>query len=171
MKLILKILIGLLLITSTLWVFWRIDKITDIAHLEKNVRFPYNKAEVSYPENYDSLVFIELNNETPYDFIKTITTRSEVRSLSFPYFAKTLNYDETQELLSIIYDSSSYQWGELGTPEYNRIIYFFGEEGNDTTGYTIIDNIGEIENYPYRSLMKWGALSEKGKTRLFNAID
>lgn len=171
MKLILKISIGLIFIASIIWIVWRMSRKPDISNLEKHVAFPYEKAETSYPENYDSLVLLEKNSERSHDCIKEIAWFSDIQSLKFPYFSKQLDLRQTHVILNILYDSSSYIWGEFGTPDYDILITYYDLKEFDTCGYTLIDKAGEVKNYPYRSLMKWGALSEKGKTRLFNAID
>jgi hypothetical protein len=77
-------------------------------------------------------------------------------------FDKTLDKAESKNLLSILLDSTNYNAGEWGTPNFTKSFYFIDSEGI-ALGKTVFDEIGQTRTWPSTELQtKLGALSEKG---------
>ena len=135
---------------------------------EKEIDKRFPSAEVSYPENYDSLCMQEtLNNIT----FPRITPSYAV--LHFNKFYKKsairLTMEQMNNIISILNDTANYEWGELGTPFFDRIITFHDDKGN-CIGITKIDSYRKTyQTYstPYNAKMKWGAMKTEN---LYNVI-
>ncbi|MBL6446381.1 hypothetical protein JMN32_08685 [Fulvivirga sp. 29W222] len=63
------------------------------------------------------------------------------------------------KLLKFLNDSTSYRWGELGTPEIHYYLTYFDQEDN-CIGLTTIDLEGMAYSYPMIARMKWGMLKD-----------
>lgn len=126
------------------------------------------ESEVSYRDNYDQLVQAdeEQGIEFPLEKVKYATVVAEC----FPFTSNRLDSTQTQLILEILNDTSSYRWGEFGTPFYDRTIFYF-DSSDKLIGYTMIDMMGEIESYPYCSLMKWGMMTDKSFSRLIRLMN
>ncbi|GAA0892747.1 hypothetical protein GCM10009122_24260 [Fulvivirga kasyanovii] len=73
--------------------------------------------------------------------------------------SETIDGEELSELLKFLNDSTSYQWGELGTPEIHYYLTYF-DQGDNCIGLTTIDMEGMAYSYPMIARMKWGKLKE-----------
>lgn len=116
-------------------------------------------SETSYPENYDSLIVVDSINGN--DYLLGLASYSKIISNEFPYKRRRIDSATTNKFLTILNDSSTYRWGELGTPYHQNILVFYDSK-DKIVGYTNIDYGGELDSYPYRSIMKWGLLTKKG---------
>lgn len=96
-------------------------------------------------------------------------TESEIYNNVFPYTKHKFDFIQTERLLKILNDTTSYAWGEIGTPYYDKTIIFYDNNG-DTVGYTVISFDGQVDIFPDRALTKWGLLSNKGYKDLMVAI-
>lgn len=157
-----KLISGLLMVLIVIWLTWTF--MTSPYSIRKEVeKFEVLESEVSDRDNYDRLV--RLDKEQGHDFLTDKVKYAKVVNESFPFSSKRLDTVQSRLILEVLNDSSSYTWGEFGTPTYDQTIFYF-DSTDKIVGYTIIDNMGEIENYPYRSLMKWGMMTDKGYGRL-----
>jgi hypothetical protein len=139
----------------------------DLNRIEEQTKKLYNKSDVAYRNNYEELVNSDKNKNNT--FLTEEAIYAKVYENSFPYSIKKLDKDPTKRIIEILNDTSSYEWGEFGTPEYDKVIIYYGKTA-DPIGYTLVDPSGEVENYPYRSLMKWGMLTNKGFSKLSNEL-
>ena len=91
--------------------------------IENNLKNKYYANIIPDKTNYDSLVKIEIKDK------KTILLNearsSEMHNNSFPFSTHKFEFNETERILKIINDSASFDWGEIGTPYYDKIIVFF----------------------------------------------
>ncbi|RDK85506.1 hypothetical protein [Marinirhabdus gelatinilytica] len=76
-----------------------------------------------------------------------------------PKNQRDLNKTVTREVLKILNDSSSYRWGELGTPEVHYFITFY-DKNDKCIGVTTIDVEGMAYSFPAIAKMKWGMLKK-----------
>ena len=127
----------------------------------------YTESETSYRKNYNDLVTKDLINGQ--SFLKDEAHSAVVFSNNFPYSRTTINPGLTQQIIQFLNDSATYRWGEFGTPEYSQIIIFYNENSTPI-GYSKINPMGEVDSYPYRSLMKWGMVSTNRFKQLKNLI-
>ncbi|KOS06178.1 hypothetical protein AM493_09145 [Flavobacterium akiainvivens] len=82
------------------------------------------------------------------------------------YFSpgKRLAATQMEELLTLLNDSASYDWGELGTPEVHY--YFtFHDNADKCIGVTTIDLLGQTYSYPPTAHMKWGLLNKMDRVK------
>jgi len=114
---------------------------------------------ISIPKNYNELVLKDKENEM--SFLLNKTNYSELIKREFPYNKRRLNNKTTNDILKILNDTSSYIWGELGTPYYDYCIKYYNSE-DEVIGISKVDLGGAVISHPYRNLMKWGTLSIKG---------
>jgi len=126
------------------------------------------ESDVSYRDSYDQLV--RLDKEQGNDFLIGKVKYAKVVNESFPFTARRLDPKQTSLIIEVLNDTSSYRWGEFGTPTYDQTIFYY-DSTDQVIGYTIIDMMGEIQNYPYRSLMKWGMMTDKGFSRLIRLMN
>ncbi len=135
--------------------------------IENNLKNKYYANIIPDKTNYDSLVKIEIKDK------KTILLNearsSEMHNNSFPFSTHKFEFNETERILKIINDSASFDWGEIGTPYYDKIIVFFDKNKNEI-GYVNISLDGEIDVFPNLAHTKWGLLSDKGFRKLVIAI-
>lgn len=81
-----------------------------------------------------------------------------------------LSENQLQSLLTMLNDSASYAWGELGTPEVHCYFTFYGTNGK-CNGITTVDFDGMLYSYPSLYRMKWGAFRDMEKMhRIIDAI-
>lgn len=157
---------GLLTVMIVIWLTWTFMRSPYSTRIEVE-KIEVLESEVSYRDNYDQLV--RLDKEQGNDFLISEVKYAKVVNESFPFSSRQLDTVQTRLIVEILNDTSSYRWGEFGTPTYDQTIFYY--DSTDTIiGYSIIDNMGEIQNYPYRSLMKWGMMSDKGFNRLIKTI-
>lgn len=65
---------------------------------------------------------------------------------------------------TLLNDSASYDWGELGTPEVHY--YFtFHDKADKCIGVTTIDLLGQAYSCPPTARMKWGYLNKMGRVK------
>ncbi|MEM6687622.1 MAG: hypothetical protein AAF617_17725, partial [Bacteroidota bacterium] len=101
--------------------------------------------ETPWPKAYDSLCKIEDEKGIYFP-----TKKVEYAHLTKNNFWKTterLKTDELKTLLTILNDSASYDWGELGTPEIHYYITFYDQNDN-CIALTTIDLEGMAYSHP-----------------------
>jgi hypothetical protein len=164
LKYVLGILTGIALIT----VAWILDKRPNTEKIEEQTFDWYGESSFPNPDNYDSLVQVdEQHNKT---FLRNVAISSELINNQFPYSTIKFDTRETLRVLKILNDSSSYQWGELGTPYHDKTLIYYDKMHN-SIGFTLIDYGGEVDNYPFLPLMKWGAMTQNGFNQLLSELN
>jgi hypothetical protein len=118
-------------------------------------------------ENYDSLVRVDV--EKGNTFLTNSVYSSILYDSEFPYPETQLDFIVTTKIIKILNDSSSYQWGEVGTPEYPRVLIYLNRK-EQKLGYTLLEKDGEADSFPYLSFMKWGALTQHSKKEIHKLI-
>jgi len=166
MKVILYIL-GVMVILIGIGITWILVTRPDLDEIRARAEERYTVSEISYPENYSELVRKEMAEGE--SFLLNDTVHSIVYERNFPFSKRKLDTEKTIALLKILSDSTSYRWGEFGTPDYDLVVVYY-EKNGDEVGYTLIDPVGEVENCPYRSVMKWGVLTDEGYTKLMMGL-
>ena len=162
-----KLTFGLLTISLVMWLIWTFT--TNLYSTRREVeKMDLTESEVSYRDNYDQ--FVRLDKEQGNEFLTAKVKYAKVVNESFPFTSRRLDSKQTRLIIEVLNDTSSYRWGEFGTPTYDQTIFYF-DSTDQIIGYTIIDMMGEIENYPYRSLMKWGMMTDKGFSRLIKLMN
>lgn len=68
-------------------------------------------------------------------------------------------------MLMILNDSSSYRWGELGTPHFDRSVYFYDKK-DEIVGFTKLSYEGQTYSYPYTRCMKYGMLNNDAQVAM-----
>ncbi|MEM6718225.1 MAG: hypothetical protein AAF611_02820 [Bacteroidota bacterium] len=114
-------------------------------------------ADTPLPPQYDSLCKVE--DEKGISFPTKKVQYATLTKNNLWKTAKRLETDELKTLLTLLNDSASYDWGELGTPEINYYFTFYDENGN-RVGLTTIDLEGMAYSYPMIAKMKWGQLKD-----------
>jgi hypothetical protein len=83
---------------------------------------------------------------------------------------KTLDKKESKNLLSILLDSTNYNSGELGTPDFTKSIYFVDDNGI-ALGKTVFDPIGQTITWPSTETQtKLGVLNDQGLKKVIAII-
>jgi len=134
---------------------------SELKHLEtiknnvakNNVLIPLT----SSPENYDSLCNIE-NRKGIYFPNKNVSCAKLTKNDFWKETTK-ISGEKLEVLLTLLNDSSSYDWGELGTPEIHYYITFFDQK-DKCIGLTTIDLEGMAYSYPCTAHMKWGMIKK-----------
>ncbi|MBK6348178.1 MAG: hypothetical protein IPF68_19995 [Bacteroidales bacterium] len=114
-------------------------------------------AETPMIKEYDSLCKTE--DEKGIFFPNKRVTYAKLTQNDFWKKSEILKGHELTELLEFLNDSSSYQWGELGTPEIHYYLTYF-DQNDHCIGLTTIDLEGMAYSYPMTARMKWGMLKE-----------
>ena len=157
-----KLIFGLLTVSIVVWLVWTFVTNPFLTRQEFKAS-NLKESEVSYRENYNQLVL--LDKEQGNSFLTDKVKYAKVVNESFPYTSRRIDAVQTRLIVEALNDTSSYRWGEFGTPTYGQTIFYY-DSTDKIIGYTNIDMMGEIQNYPYRSLMKWGMMTDKGFSRL-----
>ncbi len=158
---------GLLTVLLVTWLGWTF--LTNPFSTRKEVeKIGSIESEVSDRDNYEQLV--QLEKEKGNDFLTGEVKYAKVVSEAFPFSSRRFDEKQTSLIIEVLNDTSSYRWGEFGTPTYDQTIFYY-DSTDQVIGYTIIDMMGEIENYPFRSLMKWGMMTDKGFSRLIKLMN
>ena len=139
-----------------------------IDRYEREINKRFVNAEISFPENYDSLCINEAQKNITFPRIAP-----SYAVLHFDKFYKPnirLTLEQMNNIIAILNDTASYEWGECGTPENQRIITFHDNKG-DCIGITKIDFVGQTYSIPYNAKMKWGAMKTNDLYELIKKIE
>tara|TARA_R110002049_G_scaffold58910_5_gene159761 strand:- start:1511 stop:2026 length:516 start_codon:yes stop_codon:yes gene_type:complete len=162
-----KHILGLLSVLLVIWLGWTL--LTNPFSTRKEVeKIGTIESEVSDRYNYDQLV--QIDKKQGNDFLTSKVKYAKVVNEAFPFSSRRFDEKQASLILEVLSDTSSYRWGEFGTPTYDQTVFYY-DSTDQVIGYTIIDMMGEIENYPYRSLMKWGMMTDKGFGRLVKLMN
>lgn len=134
--------------------------------IKNNLINKYSESVTPDKKNFDSLVKIEFKQNQ--SILLNETKTAKIYDNLFPLFYNKFELNETEKILKIICDSTNYQWGELGTPFYDKMIILFDENENEI-GYIDISLDGQIDMFPNLAITKWGLLSNKGFKELIIA--
>jgi hypothetical protein len=84
-------------------------------------------------------------------------------------FDKKFDKKETESILKILNDSSSYEWGEIGTPFFNCHLTFHSNNGQ-IVGLTELSAEGQTYSYPSLYRMKWGFIKNQKYDELYEIL-
>jgi hypothetical protein len=158
---------GLLVLGVTCWLIYVYLTRPNTRKIEESLSDNVTGNETPTRDSYDSLIRVDIaNNKT---FLLDKAAYSEIWNNQFPFSKTKFNFDQTERILKILNDSSTYMWGEIGTPYFDKTIIFYGEK-TDVIGYTIVSFDGQTRSFPDVALTKWGALSPEGFKDLVTAI-
>ncbi|UOQ74503.1 hypothetical protein [Hymenobacter cellulosilyticus] len=76
---------------------------------------------------------------------------------------------QLQQLLRVLNDSASYQWGEIGTPYFDRVITFHSAAGA-CIGVTELSYDSQTYSTPRLARMKWGELQEQALQQILQTL-
>ena len=161
-----KKIYGTLLLGLIVWIGFKYIERPNLDEIEEQTK--EIESETSFRNNYQQLVSIDRTNGS--SFMKSNYAHAKMFDNNFPFSSTHLSYQTASRIVSLLNDTTSYRWGEFGTPEYEKTIVFYDKQ-DEPIGYTLIDANGEVENYPYRSLMKWGMLTSDGFKSLMNELN
>ncbi|GAA4245885.1 hypothetical protein [Winogradskyella damuponensis] len=113
--------------------------------------------ETPLHETYDSLCRIE--NENGIYFPNKSVKYAKLTKNGIWKTSELIKGKELKELLEFLNDSTSYRWGELGTPETHYFLTYY-DQSDLCIGMTTIDLEGMAYSYPSTARMKWGMLKE-----------
>lgn len=166
MKIVLKSV--LVCFTSVLiWFSYKFISFPNTGKIEQKISQSYPPSNTPTKGNYASLVKVDQKEKKV--ILLGLAQSATMYNRSFPYATHTFNKWETERILHIINDSSSFVWGEIGTPYFDKTIIFYDKNQNEI-GYLDFSFDGEIEIFPNLALTKWGLLSDKGFKDLVIAI-
>lgn len=167
MKKPIKILIFLFLSIIFLWGIYTFFTFPNMEKIQDKLQNKYSVNITPDKSNYDSLVKNDTKNNRT--FLKGNAKSSKIFNNSFPFLTHKFEKNQTERIIKILNDSTNYDWGEIGTPYFDKIIVFYDEDENEI-GYVDISLDGEIDIFPNIALVKWGLLSDKGYKELVTAI-
>lgn len=128
-------------------------------------QFPYN--ETSSPETYLRQTATEYKQGVQFPLEPVASAKIHYPALT--KFSKELDSSQIKAILSILNDSASYVWGEIGTPFFDCYFTFYNKEG-DCIGLTDVSFDGQTYSTPQLARMKWGLLSAVAETKLKETI-
>ncbi len=166
MKTTSKIIISILSIT----IIWRIYIYFTFPNMDKikdNLKTTYSENITPDKLNYENLVKNDLKENRTILIGKAKS--SKIFNHSFPFSTHKFELNETEKILKILNDSTNYDWGEIGTAYYDKILVFYDENQNEI-GYVNLSLDGEIDIFPNLPITKWGLLSKKGFRELIIAV-
>jgi len=166
MKKLLKISF-LILSTLIIWGTYIYVTFPNKEKIQNNNKNKYSINITPDINNYDSLVKIDIKKKRT--ILLGEAKSAEMHNNSFPFLTHKFELNETQRILKIINDSTNFDWGEFGTPYYDKIIVFFDKNKNEI-GYVNVSLDGQIDVFPNLTHTKWGLLSDKGFKELVIAI-
>ena len=140
------------------------NKIEDLLN-SKRVK---NLNQENWKETYSTDVKFDIQTQKDFSSEKVVKTKL-YSGILIP--CKEINKAKSQMLIEVLNDSSSYIWGEIGTPEFDKFLIFL-DENDSIIGLTKID-IDKIQTHsePMTRTMKWGFLSEKGKDKFYKILN
>jgi hypothetical protein len=157
----------LILSILMIWSTYIYINFPDKEKIKSNFKDRYFKYITPDINNYDSLVKIDIKEKRTILLGKAKS--AVMHNNSFPFSTHKFELNETVRILKIINDSTNFDWGEIGTPYYDKIIVFFDKNENEI-GYINVSLDGEIDVFPNLAHTKWGLLSDKGFRELVIAI-
>lgn len=136
----------------------QILKIQDCLNCRDDIEESYPYKVVSMPDTYELDCTKEYKQRISFPMVEP--AYAVLHFDAFFAFPKRLTPANMQTILSVLNDSSSYEWGEFGTTYYDRFITFHDSTGR-YIGITNIDFGGQANSYPHLARMKWGMLTDE----------
>ena len=116
-----------------------------------NKKFDYNV--YSEPKTYSQDYKIEFEKGINFPLEKP--EYIIVKSNELWKFDKKIAKNEMNEILKILNDSTNYQWGEIGTPYFDKYLLFYNAK-DECVGVTEVSYDGQTYSTPNLIRMKWG---------------
>ncbi|WP_312822919.1 hypothetical protein [Epilithonimonas sp.] len=123
--------------------------------------------QVNWKDTYDKDVQFDLKNELNFSINNTVEAKLYSNPLLPPKIFETT---QAKQLVKILNDSASYDWGET-TVEYKRNLIFI--DGSDKIiGLSKLDVENQfVSTIPFKRTMKWGKLSKKGNLEFYKILN
>lgn len=163
-----NVLLGTI-ITISILVFIKIITYPNFKKLKDklNIESKYPN-EVDWKITYSSDVKYEKMNGIY--FAKGLAKKARIYS-GILNLSREINEADTKRLVEILNDSTSYDWGEIGTFELDKSIIFYDKDEKEV-GVTQFDvSHRQTYSFPFLRTMKWGFLSYKGRDEIYEIID
>ena len=162
--LLLILILFISLITLKLFFYPDFDKIkNELASKE----YVY-KTKENWKITYKTDVEFDRHNKVVFPLTKVAKVKLYTGYFNF---SKELNSNDSKEVVKILNDSSSYEWGESGTFEPNRHLIFYDSNEN-IIGITQIDwAMRQTYSAPMNRTMKWGFLTYNGRDKFFEILE
>lgn len=150
-----------------IWIIYVFATFPNMDRILKKLKSDFSENITPDKANYDVLVKNDIKNNRTILIGKAKS--SKMYNNSFPFFNHSFELNETERIIKVLNDSANFDWGEIGTPYYDKIIVFYDQNKNEI-GYVNISFDGEIDVFPNVAHTKWGLLSDKGFKELVKAI-
>ncbi|WP_420572962.1 hypothetical protein [Kordia sp.] len=163
-----KIVLTSIFILFILAIF-RIVTYPNFKKLKTDLNVVYNyPTERDWKLTYDSDV--EFEKQSGINFINEIAQHAEIYSGYFS-LSKKINKKDTEKLVKILNDSTSYVWGKIETFKPNQSIIFY-DQNDKVIGITELDCAKrQTHSSPMTRTMKWGFLSYAGRDSIYEIIE
>ncbi len=127
--------------------------------LDTSLFFPINNYKKVIGYTFNKGIF-EIGNQSQSVLNKDSFLEKNIQNNSI-----ILNDGQISELLSILNDTSTYEWFESCIVPHQ--VFVFYDECDSIIGFVEIDlNCHELNAHPFVPIMKWGGLSNLGNTQL-----
>lgn len=136
-----------ILLIKELYFYPNLNKYTSV--IDKN----FNYDEYSDPKTFTTDVKNEIDKgvKFPLENPEYVIVKSD----KFWKPSRRLSNKKMKELLLILNDSTNYDWGELGTPYFDKYLIFYNSK-DECIGLTEVSYDGQTYSHPSLIRMKWG---------------
>ncbi len=135
---------------------------------EKEIKQRFPTEVTSDPDNY--LLDCKTEYKTKVEFPRDKPVYAKMYFDSFLKSPKALRGKQLSQTLKTLNDSSSYIWGEIGTPHFDRHIFFYDKTGW-CIGMTKLSFEGQTYSTPSLARMKWGMLNRNSLSDLMKILE
>ncbi len=139
----------------------------DYTDCEKEIKERYNYEFSSNPDNYISDCLEETKDGIKFPLDEPAYAILHYDKLKLD---KTLKTEQLIKLLTLLNDTSTYEWGEVGTPYFDRIVTFHDKAGR-CIGLTKISYDGQTYSTPTIAKMKYGGLQADNVNKFIEILE
>jgi len=147
--------IPLLIIAFSCFIVFKWGIHSGCSDCEEEIRKQNFTEIISDPENYIADILAQQKHGIKFPLSEPASAK--LRYYSFWKGTRTLNDQQLKSVLKILNDSASYEWGEIGTPDFEGCVTFHDKSGA-CIGFTKLGSDGQTYSTPSTAAMKWGLL-------------